>query len=129
MVPVDVDGQICHFCSQGFVPWQILVVLNMGNPIENPATNTMGASEYVFLRQIFLLFHNMYFSQFLGTSTFVNLARPSAKPVGPRLNSDDSLEILTLGQKRFFLNNVGGRFNRYFIGQYSENHFPPAAMF
>ena len=20
MVPVDVDGQICHFCSQGFVP-------------------------------------------------------------------------------------------------------------
>ena len=26
MVPVDVDGQICHFCSQGFVPWwQILV--------------------------------------------------------------------------------------------------------
>ena len=26
MVPVDVDGQISHFCSQGFVPWwQILV--------------------------------------------------------------------------------------------------------
>ena len=46
MVPIDVDGQICHFCSQGFVPWQILVVLNMGNPLENPATNTMGASEY-----------------------------------------------------------------------------------
>ena len=22
MDPVDVDGQICHFCSQGFVPWQ-----------------------------------------------------------------------------------------------------------
>ena len=23
MVPVDVDGQICHFCSQGFVPWRL----------------------------------------------------------------------------------------------------------
>ena len=46
MVSIDVDGQICHFCSQWFVPWQILVVLNMGNPLENPATNTMGASAY-----------------------------------------------------------------------------------
>ena len=25
MVPVDVDGQICHFCSQVFVREQILV--------------------------------------------------------------------------------------------------------
>ena len=25
MVPVDVDGQICHFCSQVFVTEQILV--------------------------------------------------------------------------------------------------------
>ena len=25
MVPVDVDGQICQFCSQGFVREQILV--------------------------------------------------------------------------------------------------------
>ena len=46
MVPVDMDGQICHFCSQGFVPRQILMVLNMGNPLENPATNTMGNHEY-----------------------------------------------------------------------------------
>ena len=41
MVPIDVDGQICHFCSQGFVPWQILVVFKRRNPIENTTVNTM----------------------------------------------------------------------------------------
>ena len=41
MIPIDVDGQICHFCSQGFVPWQILVVFKRRNPIENITVNTI----------------------------------------------------------------------------------------
>ena len=34
MVPVDVNGQICHFCSQGFVTEQILV--NKSNKSDHP---------------------------------------------------------------------------------------------
>ena len=46
MVFIDVDGQICHFCSQGFVLWQILSVLKRRNPFENPTINTIGTTRF-----------------------------------------------------------------------------------
>ena len=44
MVFIDVDGEICHFCSQGFVLLQILLVLKRRNPFENPTINTIGTA-------------------------------------------------------------------------------------
>ena len=46
LVTIDVDGQICHFYSQGFVLSQILSVLKRRNPLENHASNTMGTNAF-----------------------------------------------------------------------------------